>query len=204
MIYKITNNVNHKSYIGFSEDAQIRWNDHINGKGSKLVYAAIQKYGIKNFTFEILSNETVEHEDRYIQEYNTMSPNGYNLVEGGGLPPNKKGWKPSEETLSKRRKSLRGIKRTETWRENLSKSKSGSKNPRYGKKEDPALTEARRINQIRTKNLPNYDTYKEAIKLMDDGLSANTVAKQLGIGRGVCFALKNRSHGIFLAFPELK
>ena len=38
---------------------------------------------------------------------------------------------------------------------------------------------------------------------MDNGTSADTVATQLGIGRGVCFKLKNRSHLFFKAFPEL-
>ena len=53
------------------------------------------------------------------------------------------------------------------------------------------------------KNLPNYELYKTAIDLLDKGISADKVAVQLSIGRGVCFKLKNRSHLIFQAFPEL-
>ena len=47
------------------------------------------------------------------------------------------------------------------------------------------------------------NAYKNAIALMDNGISADTVSNDLGIGRGVCFRLKNRTHGIFQAFPEL-
>ena len=71
----------------------------------------------------------------------------------------------------------------------------------YGKKNPCSLD--KQLSIIRTKNLPNYDLYKQAIGLMDNGTSADTVATQLGIGRGVCFKLKNRSHLFFKAFPEL-
>jgi group I intron endonuclease len=201
MIYKITNTVNLKAYVGYSSDVSKRWEDHKKGYGSKLVFDAIQKYGLDNFTFEVLAEDTVDNEDKYIQEYNTMTPNGYNLVEGGGLPPTKQGWTPSAETLAKRSASLKGIERTDEWRANLSKSKSGANNPRYGIKEP--CTEERRLAVLRGKNAPNYDTYKKAIALMDNDKSADAVSKELGVGRGVCFRLKNRTHGFFQAFPEL-
>jgi|TARA_B110000977_G_C10759028_1_gene369899 group I intron endonuclease len=201
MIYKITNTVNSKAYVGYSGNVSNRLHEHKNGYGSKVVYAAIQKYGVDNFTFEILAEDTVDNEDMYIQEHDTMTPNGYNLVAGGGLPPTKQGWKPSAETLAKRSASLKGIVRTEEWCKNLSESKSGKNNPRYGIKEP--CTEERRLAVLRGKNAPNYNTYKKAIALMDNGKSAGTVSKELSVGRGVCFKLKNRTHGIFQAFPEL-
>jgi hypothetical protein len=116
-------------------------------------------------------------------------------------PPSKKGWTPSKETLEKRSKSLKGIARSEEWCRNLSLAKQGINNPMYGKKNP--CSEDKQLSIIRTKNLPNYDLYKQAIKLMNSGKSADTVATQLGIGRGVCFKLKNRSHLFFKAFPEL-
>jgi hypothetical protein len=116
-------------------------------------------------------------------------------------PPSKKGWTPSKETLEKRSKSLKGIARSEEWCRNLSLAKQGINNPMYGKKNP--CSEDKQLSIIRTKNLPNYDLYKQAIKLMNGGKSADTVATQLGIGRGVCFKLKNRSHLFFKAFPEL-
>lgn len=45
------------------------------------------KYGIENFNFEILEecskNELNDKERYYIQKYNTLAPNGYNLQKGG-------------------------------------------------------------------------------------------------------------------------
>lgn len=122
----------------------------------------------------------------------------------GARPPSKKGWIPSEETLSRRSRSLKNVPRTEEWCDNLSKSKSGKNNPRYGITENDELKTRRIFAVLQSKNLPNYDLYKIAIVSMAAGKSADIVSKELNIGRGVCFKLKNRTHGIFRAFPELK
>ena len=59
-IYKITNIINNKCYIGKSSNIEARLNYHqkrYNDKGSewdKLLYKAIRKYGLENFTFEII------------------------------------------------------------------------------------------------------------------------------------------------------
>jgi len=113
-----------------------------------------------------------------------------------------KGWKPSKENLQKRSQKLKGMPRTKVWRKRLSEAKRGVKNPMYGK-QIPCSKE-RRLNILRTKNAPNYELYKEAISRIDNGESVDIVCNELGIYRGVGFKLKNRSHGIFEAFPELK
>lgn len=119
----------------------------------------------------------------------------------GPAPPSKKGWKPSTETLKKRSQSLKGIPRTDEWKQNLSKAKIGKNNPMFGKK--VPCTKERKMSIIKSKNEKNYIIYKQAIELMNEGMSADKVSIVLGIGRGVCFRLKNRSHQFFLAFPEL-
>lgn len=123
-----------------------------------------------------------------------------NLVVGG-KPPSKLGWHPNEETLAKRSRGLKGIPRTDEWCQNLSLSKQGKNNPMYGKK--IPCTNERKLAVLRGKNQPNYELYKTAISLMDQGKSADIVSKELKIGRGVCFRLKNRTHGLFEVFPEL-
>lgn len=90
-IYKITNTVNNKSYVGYTTNPESRWRDHKHNRGSKLVSQAIKKYGVDQFTFEVIAEDTVENEQKYIDRHNTMAPNGYNLTEGGSLPPNYKG-----------------------------------------------------------------------------------------------------------------
>lgn len=79
-IYKITNKLNGKSYIGQSIHCGKRIDEHF--KGNLFIDQTIQLEGIENFTFEILkiaSREELSYwEDYYIKEYNTIFPNGYN------------------------------------------------------------------------------------------------------------------------------
>ena len=89
-IYKITNLLNGKCYIGQTKhSAQIRWKDHINGyHPSSLIHKAITKYGVNNFSFEILCenvdvNKLNELEIQFISRFNSKTPHGYNLTDGG-------------------------------------------------------------------------------------------------------------------------
>ena len=92
-IYKITNNLNGKSYIGQSKaKVRNRWHRHICGDKSyknSAIHNAITKYGTNNFTFSVIDIcETVEQMDykekMYIKQINTVAPNGYNITTGGG------------------------------------------------------------------------------------------------------------------------
>lgn len=94
-IYKITNKINQKIYIGQSVNISKRWMAHRNGafnpnngQYNTPLYKAIRKYGIENFTFEILEecaiNELNIKEKQYIQLLDaTNSDIGYNLTQGG-------------------------------------------------------------------------------------------------------------------------
>lgn len=79
-IYKITNKLNGKSYIGQSIHCGKRLDEHC--KGSQLIDEIIQLEGVENFTFEILKEVNKEElsywEDYYIIKYNSLFPNGYN------------------------------------------------------------------------------------------------------------------------------
>lgn len=89
-VYKITNKINGKSYIGKTEySVSKRWQEHIrdstrNRCKDRPLYKAINFYGIENFTFEILeeTNNTSEREIYWITFYSTYS-NGYNATKGG-------------------------------------------------------------------------------------------------------------------------
>ncbi len=90
-IYKITNIVNGKSYIGKTERSiESRFQDHIY-ESKKIrsekrpLYSAINKYGIGNFKIELIE-ETKKSEEReiyYIEKYKTYGSNGYNATIGG-------------------------------------------------------------------------------------------------------------------------
>ena len=92
-IYKITNKVNGKSYIGQTRNSvEFRWRQHKNNKNGYALHAAIRKYGAENFEVETLEKCDIsrldEREIYYIDKYDTFN-NGYNLSKGGDCTPKK-------------------------------------------------------------------------------------------------------------------
>lgn len=93
-IYKITF-TNQKSYIGQTCNLKRRLREYKNWEkccvSQTALYAAFQKYGYDNATFSIIyeSSETLDQEFldnleiKYIEEYKTLTPNGYNIEKGG-------------------------------------------------------------------------------------------------------------------------
>ena len=88
-VYKITNIINGKFYIGSSKNIYSRWyqhkkklNDNIHGNAH--LQNAWNKYGEKNFKFEIIEqciNELqFEREQYYLNKLNPFDNNGYNIV----------------------------------------------------------------------------------------------------------------------------
>lgn len=84
-IYKITNNINGLCYIGQSIHIQRRWNEHCKPSSTSCIAKAIKKYGKENFSFEVLEEcETKDldiKEKYWIEYYNSIIPNGYNIAE---------------------------------------------------------------------------------------------------------------------------
>lgn len=103
IIYKITNKINNKIYIGqTTESLNKRWKRHISEYHIRNMYIsrAISKYGVDKFQIEEICqcfsiDELNEKEIFYINAYNSLSPNGYNLKIGG------KNSRLSEETKRK-------------------------------------------------------------------------------------------------------
>ncbi len=94
-IYKITNSLNNKSYIGKSSHIESRWLYHTtrfndSKEWNKSLYQAFRKYGIENFTFEVIEEMSEEYynkfgnnrEEFWIIYYNSLN-NGYNETAGG-------------------------------------------------------------------------------------------------------------------------
>lgn len=90
-IYKITNAVSGKCYIGQTgqKTPEDRWKGHrcLSKSSCPAIYNAIKKYGIDKFKFEVLiicfDEDRFIYEKEYIQKYNSLVPNGYNILEGG-------------------------------------------------------------------------------------------------------------------------
>lgn len=91
-IYKITNLINGKVYIGQSVRPKVRFQEHWNNAKNKRdnypIHNAMRKYGKENFQMEILewTEEYDQREKDWINFYNSLFPNGYNLIEGGHSP----------------------------------------------------------------------------------------------------------------------
>lgn len=97
LIYKITNTLNNKVYIGQTvRTLKERWSNYINEykyskrKNIRLIIRAMRKYGIDNFKIEIIKNniqtieELNEYEKYYIKLYKAIDKRfGYNVEYGG-------------------------------------------------------------------------------------------------------------------------
>ena len=86
VIYKATNKINGKSYIGFDSNWPRRKRQHENSakrKDGYYFHKALNKYGIDNFEWVILKeNATLEDERLLIVSHETHMK-GYNLTLGG-------------------------------------------------------------------------------------------------------------------------
>jgi group I intron endonuclease len=88
-VYKITNNINNKVYIGQSNNVERRFREHIGTSSfTSLIHRAILKYGVENFSLEVLYiGEDYNNQEKYfIAKYNSIEE-GYNILPGGQDPP---------------------------------------------------------------------------------------------------------------------
>lgn len=135
VIYVITNTANGKQYVGQTRCGVVeRWRKHwsrseTNSGACPALAAAIRKYGKDAFTIDVIhelpldapQQEIDAAEQTAIRERGTLSPNGYNLEEGG------KGGRPSAETRAKRSAALKGKPLSDEHRRKLSESQKGRK-----------------------------------------------------------------------------
>lgn len=92
-IYKITNTINGKMYIGkTSSTIEARWKEHredatYRSKEHRPLYSAIQKYGVDNFIVEqveeVPNDEIACERETFWIEYFGSFKNGYNATKGG-------------------------------------------------------------------------------------------------------------------------
>lgn len=103
-LYRITNLVNGKVYIGQAEDYQHRWADHRRAvrlnKPTQAVHYAMIKYGLDNFAFEVIAScrtqdDANEIETVLVAQYDSFikSGKGYNATLGGMNAPKSEAWK---------------------------------------------------------------------------------------------------------------
>lgn len=97
IIYKITNKKNGKIYIGkHCGESEERWKQHLRNSLDSTrpehLYRAMNRYGVNNFTYEVLETHPQsvgddflnEREKFFIKKFNSKSDqNGYNMTDGG-------------------------------------------------------------------------------------------------------------------------
>ena len=109
LIYKATNLINGKSYIGQTRQSLTkRQNSHFHNAFTKnqpfVFYQALRKYGKENFTWTIIEDnikdlaQLNEREKYWIAYYNTFQ-NGYNMTSGGDEVDNLNKWRADNPDL---------------------------------------------------------------------------------------------------------
>src|ERR1700743_830358 len=114
-VYIIRNLINDKMYVGKSVDTASRWSDHkkvaLGGKEKYpndffAIHAAIAKYGLDNFKFEIIESFETEDEAFYFETWwvefleTYKKSHGYNCNYGG-----EGGVRPTEESRDRMRRA---------------------------------------------------------------------------------------------------
>lgn len=186
-VYKITNKVTNKIYIGITNQgsgARYRhhWYESRIGEPSP-IHRSMAKYGEDNFTLEIIDfadtyDELKEKEKYWIKQYNSTDKSiGYNLTEGGD---GTFGRKHSEDTKEKIRQKAIGRKVSEETKKKMSET-------RLGKCSDKQREHLLKLTVGQSKKIYQYDTdfnligeynsIKEASKIT--GIDRNTIGRQL-------------------------
>lgn len=186
-VYKITNKVTNKIYIGITNQgsgARYRhhWYESRIGEPSP-IHRSMAKYGEDNFTLEIIDfadtyDELKEKEKYWIKQYNSTDKSiGYNLTEGGD---GTFGRKHSEDTKEKIRQKALGRKVSEETKKKMSETRLGKCSDKQ-REHLLKLTvgQSKKIYQYDTdfNLIGEYDSIKEASKIT--GIDRNTIGRQL-------------------------
>ena len=110
-IYKITNILNGKTYIGQSINIEKRWEQHKYEAFNKnqqqynyTLHRAFRKYGLNNFSFDVLEEcleEQLDKKEIYWIKFFDCYHDGYNETEGGDKGPSLKGESNPNSKLTK-------------------------------------------------------------------------------------------------------
>jgi len=180
-IYKVTNEINGKIYIGSHKTKDL--NDNYMGSGKYLKYAQ-EKHGIENFTKEILyvfdtPEQMYAKEAELVTEDFIAESNTYNLKVGGFG-----GWdyiNNSEETRIAKNKKARKIANANGALEKAKESKSKlMKNPVYAKKVGQKISKANKGKPGNFKGRKHSQESKEKMSLSSKDKTTGNKNSQYG------------------------
>ncbi|NCB03839.1 MAG: hypothetical protein EOM67_17040 [Spirochaetia bacterium] len=202
-IYKITNKVNGKMYIGKSIDIERRWAEELNGQVNEHLRRSFSKYGIQNFDFSVIElckeEELDEKEMKYILLFKSHNKTfGYNKTLGG------EGGRWNDEMREKASKRMKGAGNhfygthlSEETKKKIGDKNRGKNNWHYGCKSSKETRHKQSITKIGKLNpnaKPVYQ-YKLDGSLVGEYNCIPDASKATGIGYS---AIKNCAVGITL------
>lgn len=174
-LYKITNLINGKCYIGQTNNFAKRMREHKREPTLKTaIHLAIIKYGESNFSYEIIgtydSSSIDQAEIDAIIQYKSLFPNGYNLDSGGNLF--KKHHEETKKKISIKNKGKKDPPFTDEHRKRISEGNKGKKLSEEHKQKLRAIHTGKKVSE-ETRN-------KISQKLKGRKLSQETINKMIG------------------------
>lgn len=190
-IYLITNTVNGKKYVGqtLENDINVRWNHHKSSKkGCPYLKRAIEKYGINIFKFQIIcicfDEDCNYYEPYYIKKFNSLSPNGYNLMTGGG---NSKHIPETILKISEANKNRIHTPLSEETKKKISQAKKGENSYNYGMKISEEQKEKTRETWRKKKEEGKIKLTEQVEEILKNGrqkgIEYNKLIKQIPVGQ---------------------
>lgn len=177
-VYLHKNKINGKCYVGQTgRKVEERWDYGCGYKASRgsLMGKAIEKYGWDSFEHiileENLTEEEVDERERYyIQKYNTLAPNGYNLETGGN-----KNKHPTEATLQKMKARPHRPASDKLKEKSRIRMETNWKDEQYREK---------MVSQLRANNIRNAELFKKKVMCVETGIiydSATEASSAMGL-----------------------
>lgn len=148
------NDIKSQGYVGLSNNPKRRFKEHLINENT-ILSNAIKKYG-NNIILDIVT-ENVSLEEAKKIEYD-LRPKmriGWNIMNGGSVPPSNKGIeRPSHsERMRGKNNPFYGKTHSDEVKQILSENMSGEKNPFYGKKRPDHL---KKLKEKTGKDYPKF------------------------------------------------
>lgn len=202
LIYCYTNLINNKKYIGQTNNLKRRIKQHKDdsftnyseARYNQLIHRAIRKYGLDNFEISVLEDnipiELIDEKEKYyINKYNTIAPNGYNLTEGGMANKTAPVSSKYEDVFMIIVEELKGTKSLKEIAEQFNMSYSYLSDINNGTR----LFHENIVYPIRkSSNSPNKEDYQIIIDMIENtNLSCAKIAKQLNLSAATVRKVNN-------------
>jgi group I intron endonuclease len=207
LVYKITNKINGMLYIGITtKSVEARWKRHLawsNWSKPYSLHHAIKDFGVNNFLIDTIATasslkELKDLEKKFIQQYDSLKPNGYNMTRGGQGVSGYKFTDEVRKVMSDKAKCRPSIS-PET-RLKLSLSRIGKAMPREGVEK----ARAARIGQIRSfeqklsmsqgRRKYSEELIFRAVSFIKQGIKQSEIVKLTGLSQSYVSRLTSGQH----------